>query len=146
MLISPQYRAQEQQGFKFEGLFGRTEEGVVFSGTFLGEFDVGKLAGNKLGCGFNYSESLKPNRAWDVITTVSERVVTAGGPGEVVTYNPKSGAVTTVVPKQLCGHAHQRRLHQPDEGVGSALVHVCVQPGNCTRNGRGIRQVADQAL
>jgi hypothetical protein len=87
LLISPQYRGQEQTGFLFEALFGITEDGVVFLGTFSGEFDVGKLAGRKLGCGYDYAESLKPNRAWDVVTTVSERVVTAGGPGAVTDSN-----------------------------------------------------------
>ena len=45
MLISPQYRAQEQAGVLFEALFGITEQGVVFTETFSGEFDVLKLAG-----------------------------------------------------------------------------------------------------
>ena len=92
MLISPQYRAQEQADFLFEALFGVTEAGVVFKETFTGEFDVQKLAGQELsnfnpaypayvkGCGRDYAENLKPNRRWDVVTTVSEKVVTAGGP------------------------------------------------------------------
>ena len=86
MLISPQYRAQNEQGFLFEALFGITDDGVVFQGTFDLLFDVGKLIGNpddKLGCGYDYSEAKKPNLDWDVITTVSERVITAGGPGSL---------------------------------------------------------------
>jgi hypothetical protein len=83
MLISPQYRGQEQQGFVFESLVGITEPGVVFRDVFGFEFDVLKLAGAHLGCGYDYSEGLKPNRAWDVTTTVSEKFVTAGGPGLV---------------------------------------------------------------
>ena len=46
MLISPQYRAQNEQGFLFEALFGITDDGVVFQGTFDLLFDVGKLTGN----------------------------------------------------------------------------------------------------
>jgi hypothetical protein len=83
MLISPQYRGQEQAGFTFESLVGITEPGVVFRDVFDFEFDVLKLAGANLGCGYDYTESLKPNRAWDVTTTVSEKFVTAGGPGQV---------------------------------------------------------------
>jgi hypothetical protein len=87
MLISPQYRAQKQtqpgpqQGHRvFEAFFGITEQGVVFTDTFSGEFDVLKLAGEHLGCGYDYSEAKKPNLTWDVVTTVSEKAVTAGGP------------------------------------------------------------------
>ncbi len=83
MLISPQYRGQEQAGYTFETLVGITEPGVVFKEVFEFEFDVLKLAGAHLGCGYDYSEVLKPNRAWDVTTTVSESYVTAGGPGLV---------------------------------------------------------------
>ncbi len=89
MLISPQYRGQAQQGFLFETLVGITEPGVVFKDVFGFEFDVLKLAGAHLGCGYDYGEGLKPNRAWDVTTTVSEKFVTAGGPGLVQdTTNP----------------------------------------------------------
>ncbi len=83
MLISPQYRGQEQAGFTFESLVGITEPGVVFKEVFEFEFDVLKLAGAHLGCGYDYSEALKPNRAWDVTTTVSEKFINAGGPGLV---------------------------------------------------------------
>ncbi len=95
MLISPQYRAQQQNLFKFEALFGIPEAGVIFKQTFTGEFDVCrltggtteynangtwkgcKLPGKELGCGYDYSEGKKPNRDWDVTTTVSEKYVTA---------------------------------------------------------------------
>jgi hypothetical protein len=97
LLISPQYRAQDEQGFLFEALFGITDDGVVFQGTFDLLFDVGKLAGNKLGCGYDYSEARKPNRDWDVITTVSERVVTAGGPASVTDPNNGDRYVDTLV-------------------------------------------------
>ena len=83
MLISPPYRGQEQTGFTFETLVGITEPGVTFKEVFEFEFDVLKLAGAHLGCGFDYSEGLKPNRAWDVTTTVSEKFINAGGPGLV---------------------------------------------------------------
>lgn len=83
MLISPQSRGQEQAGFTFEALVGITEPGVTFKEVFEFQFDVLKLAGQHLGCGFDYSEALKPNRAWDVTTTVSEKFIAAGGPGLV---------------------------------------------------------------
>ena len=56
MLISPQYRGQEQTGYTFETLVGITEPGVVFKDVFEFEFDVLKLAGAHLGCGYDYSE------------------------------------------------------------------------------------------
>jgi hypothetical protein len=98
MLISPQYRGQDCTGgrcvvvtvdpvtkektetpvstprFYFEAFFGITEPGVVFSGTFEGEFEVAKLAGQQLGCneklpvGTPLADLLK----WDVVTRVSE--------------------------------------------------------------------------
>lgn len=87
MLISPQYRAQQQHDFRFGALFGITDPGVTFADTFNFEFDVLKLAGEHLGCGTD--TSIQPNLDWDVVTTVSEKFVTAGGPGLVVdTANP----------------------------------------------------------
>ena len=100
MLISPQYRAQNERGFLFEALFGVTDDGVVFQGTFDLLFDVGKLLGNpayKLGCGYDYSEAKKPNLDWDVITTVSEKVIAAGGPGLLTNTSNKNRYVDMMV-------------------------------------------------
>jgi hypothetical protein len=89
MLISPQYRGQAQNGFVFEAFFGITEPGVQFTDVFSGEWDIAALAGAELGCGDDFSEALKPNRKWDVVTTVSEKYITAGGPGLITdTANP----------------------------------------------------------
>lgn len=83
MLIKPQFRGQQANGFLFEMFFGIPAEGVTFTGVFDGSFDVRKLAGTNLGCGYDYSEALKPNLDWDAVTTVSERFVAVGGPGPV---------------------------------------------------------------
>jgi hypothetical protein len=106
MLISPQFRAQQQNDFRFEALFGIPEAGVVFKQTFNGEFDVCRLTGGitqygpdgawrgcaapgrELGCGYDYSEALKPNRRFDVTTVVSERYVSAVPGPMVVTTAP----------------------------------------------------------
>lgn len=81
MLMSRHYRAQEQNGFVFEALFGVTEEGVVFRDTFVGEFDVGELVGVELGCetGLPPGSPLSEILEWDVVTTVSERFETLPG-------------------------------------------------------------------
>jgi hypothetical protein len=97
MLISPQYRGQEQAGFTFEALVGITEPGVKFKEVFEFEFDVLKLAGQQLGCGYDYSEGLKPNRTWDVTTTVSEKFINAGGPGLVQDKTNPNRYVDTIL-------------------------------------------------
>ena len=126
MLISPQYRAQQVQEFLFEALFGITDDGVVFQGTFDLLFDVGKLAGNKLGCGYDYSEAKKPNLGWDVITTVSERVITVGGPASLTDSSNKNRYVDTLV---------NTGCIDPTKGVRRTLVDVCVQPGDHAEKG-----------
>lgn len=85
MLVSRQYRGQARHGFLFEAFFARTEDGVVFRDTFVGEFDVATLAGAELGCTLNLppgSPLFGPNGTleWDVVTTVSERYPTFSDP------------------------------------------------------------------
>lgn len=76
MLISPQYRGQSKDGVRyFEGFFGRAEDGVRFRQNFDLLFDIGELVGSSLGCGG--SSLTRPDLNWDVVTTVSERYVTA---------------------------------------------------------------------
>jgi hypothetical protein len=97
MLISPQYRGQEQNGFVFEAFFGFPTPGLQFNKVFGGEWDVTKLTGTELGCGLDTSEALKPNRKFDVSTTVSERYVTAGGPGSLTDASNPNRWVDTMV-------------------------------------------------
>jgi hypothetical protein len=93
MLMSRQYRGQKANEFTFEAFFGVTEEGVVFRDTFNGEFDITALTGTELGCEVNlppesplFTENEgQPNERhgtldWDVVTTVSEKVVTFTDP------------------------------------------------------------------
>ena len=75
MLLSRMYRGQRINNFRFGGFFALTEDGVVFRDVFYGEFDVSGLAGSSLGC----AEDLG-SLNWDVITTVSERYVSASDP------------------------------------------------------------------
>jgi len=94
ILISPQFRGQDcyferctaidettqlpkkvsEPRFVFEAFFGITEPGVVFNGTFEGEFDVAKLAGQQLGCNANLpvGTPLADLLKWDVVTRASE--------------------------------------------------------------------------
>jgi hypothetical protein len=92
MLIPPAFKAaksyQVSQGqyavkdepYYFDLFFGIGAAGLQFNSVFEGEFDVAKLSGVQLGCGFEYSEAAKPNRLFDVTLTGSERFVTVGGP------------------------------------------------------------------
>jgi len=83
MYISPQYRAQAQNGHLFEAFFGVTQEGVVFQDVFSLEFFVAELNDplkGELGC-----VAAPPLRTpvadllkWDISVTVSEKVPVVG--------------------------------------------------------------------
>jgi len=96
ILISPQYRGQGQNGFIFEAFFGVPQTGLQFNQVFNGEFDITKLAGASLGCVTDPAEALKPNRKFDVVTTVSERYITAGGPGSITNSSNPNRYVDTI--------------------------------------------------
>jgi hypothetical protein len=83
MVISPQYRAQLQNGYYFEAFFGVTQKGVIFQDVFSLEFAVGDLnvpTSRELGCvatprlGSSVADLLK----WDISVTVSEKVKVVG--------------------------------------------------------------------
>ena len=97
MLVSPEYRGQQLNGYVFEAFFGMPQAGLQFNRPFNGEFDVLKLAGTHLGCGFDYSEAAKPNRAFDVVTTVSEQFFSAGGPGTLANASNPDRHVDTLL-------------------------------------------------
>lgn len=81
MLISPQYTATEDRNYRFDAFFGYTDPTIRFRGTFTAQFDITQLFGvSSLDsrCGTDYS--IKPNLNWDLITTVSERYASVGGP------------------------------------------------------------------
>lgn len=82
MLISRQYRGQWLNGSRFEALFGMTEDGVIFDDTFDGEFDITGLTGSELGCEPTWPPAtpIASILAWDIVTTVSERVRTFDDP------------------------------------------------------------------
>lgn len=84
MLISRQYRGQNQNDYRFEGLFGVPEDGVVFNDTFDGEFFVDVLTGSDdvLDCQQTWPAAtpIESILAWDIVTTVSERVRTISDP------------------------------------------------------------------
>jgi hypothetical protein len=80
LYISQRYRGRDEQGYKFDALFFKTEEGVYFTGTYTGEFDVSKLTGFELGCDPYPKNSPKPKYfEWDTVTTVSETWIGVGG-------------------------------------------------------------------
>jgi hypothetical protein len=112
LLISPRYRAQFQNGGVFDALFGVTDPDVVFRKTFTTQFDIGdaNLAGQQLGCGlFEEGAPSPPFQEWDIVTMVSERFTSVGGPTGTVSgpggehvdmltnkdcFNPTKGAGT----------------------------------------------------
>lgn len=75
LYISSRWRGQQDNGYWFEGLFFKTDAGLVFSDTFEGLIDVSTLTGSELGCVAVPGDLL----AWDVITTVSELAKSVGG-------------------------------------------------------------------
>jgi hypothetical protein len=84
MYMSRFTRGQRNNGFTFEAFFGVTEDGVVFRGTFDGEFFVEELAGTELGCEPTHPAETPAATIlqWDTVSTVSERY--AGTDGEYV--------------------------------------------------------------
>jgi hypothetical protein len=72
MWISPQYRGQNERGYKFDALLGVPKAGVQFKDTFQLEFETDKLAGGASRC------PPAPDKLteWDVVTTVSEKYQT----------------------------------------------------------------------
>lgn len=80
LLISPQYRAQEDSGYYFEAFFGKTEAGLYFSEPFDGEFFVEELAGRENGCEVtSTSPALTDLLKWDIVTKVSETYKSVDG-------------------------------------------------------------------
>ena len=81
MYMSRFTRGQRHNGFTFEAFFGVTEEGVVFRGTFDGEFFVEELAGAELGCEGTHPPQtpVETILKWDTVSTVSERYLDTNG-------------------------------------------------------------------
>jgi hypothetical protein len=90
LLIPPNYRGQASKDYLFGLFFGITEEGTVFINTFESEWDVAGLSGAELGCDLGYPRgtALGELLSQDVLVTVSERYITAGGPAGVVAPAP----------------------------------------------------------
>ena len=85
LLVPPNYRGQASKDFLFGLFFGITPEGTVFINTFDSEWDVAGLSGAELGCQLGYPRGtpLGELLSQDVLVTVSERYIAAGGPAGV---------------------------------------------------------------
>jgi hypothetical protein len=85
LLVPPNYRGQASKDFLFGLFFGITSEGTVFINTFGSEWDVEGLSGSELGCQLGYpgGTPLGELLSQDVLLTVSERYIAAGGPAGV---------------------------------------------------------------
>jgi len=84
MWISPQYRGQYLNGYRFEAFFGVPQAGVVFQDVFDLEFYVEDLTGGaSLGCEASppLQSSVASLSRWDIAVTVSEKVQVVGKPG-----------------------------------------------------------------
>jgi hypothetical protein len=90
LLIPPSYRGQASKDYLFGLFFGITPEGTVFVDTFDSEWDVEGLSGAELGCALGYPRgtALGELLSQDVLVTVSERYIAAGGPAGVVAPAP----------------------------------------------------------
>ena len=114
MLLSRQYRGQKDNAYIFEALFGRTNEGVVFQGTFEGEYNVAALAGSELGCELGLPEfsplhaenGLLGTLDWDVVTTVSEKYPTIMD--DFVNADPSVAQYVTTMTNVGCGSSKTR--------------------------------------
>ena len=82
LLIPPSYRGTAGKGYRMGLFFGITEPGTTFIRTFEGEWDVAGLSGSELGCELGYPpfSPLADLLSQDVVLTVSERYISAGGP------------------------------------------------------------------
>lgn len=83
LLISPQYRAQANNNYRFEAILGITEPGVVFRDVFDAVFKVDQLVNSTFTCTPGNPPPETPVSAllaWDVVTWVSDRYVAPGGP------------------------------------------------------------------
>lgn len=84
LLISPQYRAQEDNSNYFEAFFGKTEENVSFNGVFESEFFVAELTqqGRENGCLDSTTDTPAGDFddliRWDIVTRVSEKYASTG--------------------------------------------------------------------
>lgn len=90
LLVPPNYRAQASKDFLFGLFFGITPEGTVFINTFDSEWDVAGLSGAELGCQLGYPRGTPLGNllSQDVLVTVSERYISAGGPAGVAAPAP----------------------------------------------------------
>lgn len=98
LLVSPEYRGQNRNRDNqlsadttyaptIDLFFGITEPNVQFRDTFSASFDIADLAGREWGCSAgvqvvkdaNGNPTL-PDVEWDVVTTISEKYATVGGP------------------------------------------------------------------
>jgi hypothetical protein len=99
LLVQPRYRAQAINSYTFEALFGVADPNIRFRQTFTVEFDVGdfNLAGFSLGCGVHQTVTTDhpngplPFNQWDIVTMVSERYASVGGPKGIVKDTIVSG-------------------------------------------------------
>jgi hypothetical protein len=98
MYMSRFTRGQRDNGFTFEAFFGVTEDGVVFRGTFGGEFFVEELAGAELGCVTTHPPEtpVETILQWDTVSTVSERYFSTNGERVDTLTNVDCGSSKTI--------------------------------------------------
>lgn len=78
LYIHSRWRGQVSNDYFFDGLFFKTDSGLVFTNTFGGLIDVSVLTGNELGCFADPSPTANL-LLWDVITSASELAKSVGG-------------------------------------------------------------------
>ena len=75
LYVTSRWRGQAINDYWIDGLFFKTDAGLVFSDVFEGLIDVSVLTGHELGCVADPDDL----PAWDVITTASELARSVGG-------------------------------------------------------------------
>jgi hypothetical protein len=105
LLISPDNVGIASRNFRFDAFFGVTDPAIRFRNTFTAQFDISQLLSDTTRCGDTFATILD----WDLMTTVSERYASVGGPTGTVSgatrehvdiitntacFNPTSGSGT----------------------------------------------------
>jgi hypothetical protein len=74
LLIAPQHRGQQRNGYKFDAFFFIVDDSVKFTGIFDGEFEMEKLIGQPSRCADTIdSPSVDIAKQWDIVTKISEQ-------------------------------------------------------------------------
>jgi hypothetical protein len=128
LLISPRYRARDDQPqpYTFGALFGIPEDGVYFRDMFDGYFDVGALVGTGTDPTRCYRQAGQDSAAelvdWDVVTYVSERYISVGGPNGL--FDPDGYDHVDTLTNTGCGSTKSGVVNWSMISYGLEMAHA----------------------